>query len=226
MKKINIAYINNDQNIELTTKFIKFILTKSNKLIKITDEINDNKIKNIIKNKESINCIFVNQFLLPEKMQIIFKKFNLESFYQQIDFFVDDVYDDLALLSLEPYDKENSNKIKDILVNNCIIFDYHPPKNLIYFFAKIFFDILTKHKLINGNKRVAVLLLYKLCYNYGFFVENQLSKDSHEYWQINENKIIKFIEHYQETHSSEKVQEEIYQWLVDNLYIANNWKEY
>lgn len=224
MKKINIAYINNDQNIELSTEFIKFILTRSNKLIKITDEINDNKIRNVIKNKDAINCIFANQFLFPEKMQIIFKKFNLESFYQQVDVFVNDTYDDLALLSDEPYDQENSWKIKDILINNYIIFDHDTQLNLINFFGKIFFDILTKNKLINGNKRVATMLLYKLCYNYGFFLENLLAKDTSEYWQFNENKIISFAKYYEQTHEFNEVQNEIYDWLINSLYIANNFR--
>ena len=224
MKKIYIGYIKNGSDIELATKFIRFVLSKPNKLIRVTDEVTDEKIKNVINNNEPVNCIFSNQSSNHEQIQLIFRKFNLESFYQQVDVFVNDAYDDLALLSDEPYDQENSWKIKDILINNCIIFDHNTPLDLIHFFGKIFFDILTKHKLINGNKRVATMLLCKLCYNYGFFVENSLAKDTSEYWQFNENKIISFAKHYEQTHEFNEVQNEIYDWLINSLYIANNFR--
>ena len=218
MKEVNIAYIRNDENIQLTINFVKLVLSKPNSYLKISREINGEKIKNIINNGQVVNCIFSSHFLPSENIKIIFKEFDIGSFYESIDFFVADTYDDLKRLSTEPYDKENSWKIKDILIKNCYIFENNRPKDLIWFFAKIFFDILTEHKLINGNKRVATMMLYKLCYNYGFFVNNSIGKS----WRNNEDKIVGFIEHYQNTHLAENVQNEIYKWVIDNLCIANN----
>ncbi|MBQ3621525.1 hypothetical protein II941_01765 [bacterium] len=225
MKKIRVAYIKNNNNLQVATNFIKLILTRTNSFLKINGEINDEKVKNVINNNESVNCIFYSHFLPPQNAEIVFKKFDIESFYKQIDFFIEDVYDDLDLLSSEPYDKENNAEIKSILRNNCLVFEMNPPKDLISFFVKIFFDILTGHRLKNGNKRVATLLLHKLCYHYGFFLISSLAKNSYDGWKNNETKIIEFIEEYQKTHSTEKIQTKIYKWLMDNLYIANNFEE-
>ena len=131
MKEIKIAYIRNDKNIELTINFVKFVLSKPNSYLKISSEINDETVKNIINNNQVVNCIFSSHFLPSENIKIIFKEFDIVSFYESIDFFIADTYDDLKLLSTEPYDKENSWKIKDILIKNCYIFESNRPKNLI-----------------------------------------------------------------------------------------------
>ena len=181
MKKIYIAYIKDNQNIGLAINFIKFILSKPNNLIKITDEINNKEIENVINRNESVNCIFSSHFYPPQNIQIAFREFDIESFYEQINIFVSATYNNLDSLSSEPFDKENSEQIVGILRNNCFLFEMNPPKDLISFFVKIFFDILTQHRLKNGNKRVATMLLYKLCYTYGFFVQNSSKKDSYKY---------------------------------------------
>lgn len=224
MKKIYIAYIKDNQNIELAINFIKLILSKRNSLISITDEINNEKIENVINKNESVNCIFYSHFCPPQNIQIAFREFDIASFYEQINMFVSATYDNLDSLSTEPFDKENSEQIVGILKNNCLIFEMTPPKDLISFFVKIFFDILTQHRLKNGNKRVATMLLYKLCYTYGFFVKNSSKKDSYKYWHSNEDQIIKFIVDYENNETMEEVQNKIYEWLIDNLYIANNFK--
>ena len=58
-----------------------------------------------------------------------------------------------------------------------------------------------------------------------FFLISSLAKNSYDGWKNNETKIIEFIEEYQKTHSTEKIQTKIYKWLMDNLYIANNFEE-
>ena len=211
MKKIYIAYIKDNQNIELATNFIKLFLSKPNSLIRIADNINNKKIENIINKDENVNCIFYSHSYPPQNIQIAFREFDIVSFYEQINTFVSATYNDLDSSSPEPFDKENSEQIVGILRNNCFLYDKNKPKNLILFFAKIFFDILTQHRLKNGNKRVATMLLYKLCYTYGLFVKNLSKKDSYEYWQSNENQIIKFIVDYENHETMEEVQNKIYE---------------
>ena len=67
MKKIRVAYIKNDNNLEVATNFIKLILTRTNSFLKISNEINEEKIKNVINNNESVNCIFYSHFFTPTK---------------------------------------------------------------------------------------------------------------------------------------------------------------
>lgn len=224
MKKINIFYIKNE-DIKLTISFIKFILKKSNTLIKIRDEKDNINIENIINRTETIKCVFNSKFYDKEELEIIFQVFDINSFYENIDFFVDETYDHVKALSKEPYDQYNEDQIKGILKTNCIWFKYSKPRDIVYFFTKIFFDILTEHKLKNGNKRVATVLLYTLCYYHGFFIKNSLGPDSYKCWENNEAKIIYFAELYHKNHNQEKVKEEIYEWLKDYLYIALNFVE-
>lgn len=221
MKKINIAYIKN-KNIKLSIDFIYFVLNRANSLIKITDKINYEKINQIINNQDTVNGIFCSYFSGNQKLKILFKEFDIQSFFDNIDFFVDITYEDLESLSLEPYDKYNNDKIKGLLKNHCFIFEMNKPNDLIEFFVKIFFDILTQHRLVNGNKRVATMLLYKLFYYYGFFIKNSLGKNSYEYWKSNERIIIGFVEEFQKTRDSNNIQRKIYEWVKENLYIANN----
>ena len=65
MKKINIFYIKNE-DIKLTISFIKFILKKSNTLIKIRDEIDNINIENIINRTETIKCVFKANFIIKK----------------------------------------------------------------------------------------------------------------------------------------------------------------
>lgn len=58
-----------------------------------------------------------------------------------------------------------------------------------------------------------------------FFIISPLAENSYDGWKNNETKIIEFIEDYQKIHSIEKVQTKIYKWLMDNLYIANNFEQ-
>ena len=217
MRKINIIYIKN-KNIQLSISFIEFILKKSNSLIKIID---NRKAEDIINGAKPINCIFYTKDSNKEEyIEIIFKVFDIVSFHRSIDSFVNAAYDHVGILSEEPYDKHNMDQIKGILKTDCILFDYEEPRDIICFFVKIFFDILTEHRLSNGNKRVATSLLYKLCYYHGFFINN-----SYENWQNNEEKIIYFVKTYENSRDQEKVKKEIYDWLKENLYIAPNFTE-
>ncbi|MBO7043201.1 hypothetical protein J6W34_01395 [bacterium] len=119
MKKINIFYIKNE-DIKLTISFIKFILKKSNTLIKIRDEKDNINIENIINRTETIKCVFNSKFYDKEELEIIFQVFDINSFYENIDFFVDETYDHVKALSKEPYDQYNEDQIKGILKTNCI----------------------------------------------------------------------------------------------------------
>ena len=127
----------------------------------------------------------------------------------------------MGILSEEPYDKHNIDQIKGILKTNCISFDHEEPKDIICFFVKIFFDILTEHRLSNGNKRVATSLLYKLCYYHGFFIKNSLGKNSYENWQNNEEKIIYFVRKYENSRDQEKVKKRNI-WLTKRQFVYSS----
>lgn len=178
-------------------------------------------MKRIIDNNEIGKAILNNNLSNKEELEILFKEFDID-FFENIDFFIDATYSNLETLSPEPYDKYNSFKIKGLLKNICFIFDLEKPKDLIDFVAKIFLDILTQHKLINGNKRVVTMLLYKLCYYYGLFIKNSLEKEIELHWKTNEKAIVHFVEEFKKTHDAKKIQNEIYNWIKQNLYILNN----
>lgn len=77
----------------------------------------------------------------------------------------------------EGLDNQNRDQIVALLVRKINNFDYLNKKHIIDFCNDIFLDILTEHKLINGNKRMAYAILRVLLSWSGFYLKyTQISR--------------------------------------------------
>lgn len=152
-----------------------------------------------------------------------FVNFSLDEFYNNSKQIVTHCYELLALQSYD-YDKNKTNEIVAILHSNCIKASY---KNsilkddkmveskafqiaLLSFFAKIFLEIATKHKLYNGNKRMATAFL-------GYVVFKYSKCEQLPFNVSDEPAILGFIADYTNTHNEVIVVQNIVQWLIEKL---------
>lgn len=119
---------------------------------------------------KSCTCNF-NFASKPCLVKVNFAKltFNIERIKLICDKLVDKAYLSINEMSTEIVDKQNGDQIVALLVRKMNNFDYLEKKHIIDFFNDIFLDILTEHKLINGNKRMAFAILEILLANSGFY---------------------------------------------------------
>lgn len=184
------------------------------------------KYTNVIANTTEQDYMFLltskngENFNIDYKMPVSFETkdtriqvryFDIQQFKNEIPFLVDLIYKALNECDIGRANHEvNKDKIINIFENVVLWYDYNKETiNLLQFFIKIFFDIFSKHKLTNGNKRVACMTLYLL-----LRLNSLVSPIFLQNWNRFEETLLKIIEDYQDTHNEELTLKEIYEWLI------------
>lgn len=171
-------------------------------------------------------------FPLEEGVQLTFVKIDLKVIHKYIEKLVDISFNDAKYMSTDPLDcTENSKKNIMSLINSILyLFDNEEPRDIIYLISYIFKSILVGHNLINGNKRLASMILFNFLYIFaGVSFRTLTSEIKVLFWYVNEKKFIKFVEEYHNIAKSDnfheedkKLVEEIYKWIYNNIQIALN----
>lgn len=177
---------------------------------------------------KSCTCNF-NFVSKPCLVKVNFAKltFNIERIKLICDKLVDKAYLSINEMSTEIVDKQNGDQIVALLVRKMNNFDYLEKKHIIDFFNDIFLDILTEHKLINGNKRMAFAILEILLANSGFYFKytkilkkENLKKNS----EANIKKIKDMLEEYEKDESLtsrlETLRLKTKKFIEDNIIIS------
>lgn len=114
------------------------------------------------------------------------------------------------------YDNTRQDKIVDLLKNIIYSYDYKENAKAEEFLASVLFEILTKHKLANGNKRIAIITMFLLMSGFGYtFKETN--------WKIIANDIVNFTASYQGNKANKNdVESMICKWLNENLVKVEN----
>lgn len=163
------------------------------------------------------------------KVNFVELTFNIESI-EQIELTCNNLVNDAYSLidkTHEDVDKQNRGQIVALLVRKINNFDYLDKKYIIDFFNDIFLDILTEHKLINGNKRMAYAVLRVLLSRSGFYLKytqirgrENLKKNS----EANIKKIKDMLEKYEEDESLtsrlETLRLKTKKFIEDNIIIS------
>lgn len=229
MRSIYIGFFKNSNN-DYNKEYVKHILQQGNSLLEISscEYKNNNLYEDILKDKK-INAIFRSKFKnTSENVKIVFQEFDLCSFYEIVESIVNVSFNNVKELSYEPFDcSENAKKeIVGLIENVLMKYQYQEPINLIYIIADVFKNILINHKLKNGNKRIASMLLINILQLQGLFLKASLDSKIKEFWRISEEKFIEFIENYHiisTSHNFIELDKEllnsIYKWIYDNVHI-------
>lgn len=161
--------------------------------------------------QDDASCICKFQFASKTclvKVKFVELTFNIESIELTCNDLVNDAYS-LIDETHEDVDNQNRDQIIALLVRKMNNFDYLNKKHIIDFFNDIFLDILTEHKLINGNKRMAYAVLRVLLSWSGFYLKytqiserENLKKNS----EANIKKIKDILEEYAKDQSSSRVE--------------------
>lgn len=132
--------------------------------------------------QEDTSCICQFKFASKPclvKVNFVELTFNIESI-ESIEVTCNDLVNDAYSLIDETHeglDNQNRDQIVALLVRKINNFDYLNKKHIIDFCNDIFLDILTEHKLINGNKRMAYAILRVLLSWSGFYLKyTQISR--------------------------------------------------
>lgn len=232
MKQICISLFVNTNN-DYNKEYIRHILKQGNSLITIPpSEYEEHKLDEIIKTSKSIVAYFHSKFNTTIKeIDIKFCEFDIDLFCESIKTIVDITFENVKELSKEPFDNSDSAKIEitSLIENVLMKYKYNEPINLIYLISDIFKSALTSHKLRNGNKRMSSMLLANILYYQGIFLKGSVKYKCKDFWKINEDKFIKFIDEYDNICTSNNFYEKdldlllkIYQWIYDSVYISLN----
>lgn len=160
------------------------------------------------------------------KVKFVKLTFNIESIKATCDKLVKDAYS-LIDATHEGLDKQNRDQIVALLVGKMNKFYYLDKKHIIDFFNDIFVDILTEHKLINGNKRMAYAVLQVLLSRSGFYLKytqidkkDNLKKNS----ETNIKKIKDMLAEYEKDQSLdsklERLRLKTKKFIEDNIIIS------
>lgn len=179
----------------------------NNNIHQLVDKYLKGKFKNslieIISNsycQECTSCIcsfnFASKTCLV-KVNFVELTFNVESIEATCNDLVNDAYSLIDETS-EGLDRQNRDQIVALLVGKMNKFYYSDKKHIIDFCNDIFLDILTEHKLINGNKRMANAVLQALLSRFGFYLKyTQISKENlKKNSEANINKIEEMFKEY------------------------------
>lgn len=122
----------------------------------------------------SYKKILVKIFL--EKLNITSEEVEIEEIREFSIFLVKQAYDFIKhsfnkteQYSNECMDEEKGYEIISLIERKITFFNYLEEKSFISFINDIFVDILTKHKLRNGNKRMAFAIMLLLLDSCGFY---------------------------------------------------------
>ena len=161
------------------------------------------------------------------KVKFVKLTFNIESI-EQIELTCNNLVNDAYSLideTHEDVDNQNRDQIVALLVRKINNFDYLDKKYIIDFFNDIFVDILTEHKLINGNKRMAYAVLRVLLSRSGFYLKYthiskaNLKKNS----EANIKKIKDMLAEYAKDESSSRLETlrlKTKKFIEDNIIIS------
>lgn len=232
MKQICISLFINTNN-DYNKAYIRHILKQGNSLITIPpSEYEDHKLDEIIKTSKPIVAYFYSKvYHTTKKIDIKFCEFDINLFCESIKTIVDITFENVKELSSEPFDNSDSVKIEvtSLIENVLMKYKYNEPINLIYLISDIFKSTLTSHKLRNGNKRMSSMLLANILYYQGIFLKGSIKYKHKEFWKMNEDKFIEFINEYDRICVSDNFDEKdldlllkIYQWIYDSVYISLN----
>ena len=190
-----------------------------------------NSIIEIISNsycQEDTSCIcnfnFESKTCLV-KVNFVELTFNIESIEATCNDLVNDAYF-LIDETHEGLDKQNRDQITALLVRKMNYFDYLDKKHIIDFCNDIFLDILTEHKLINGNKRMAYAVLQALLSRFGFYLKyTQISKKGNlkKNSEANIKKIKDMLKEYEKDQSSSRLETlklKTKKFIEDNIIIS------
>lgn len=168
-----------------------------------------------------------------EIIQLCFIKINIEIIYNFYEKIVDLSFEDAKyIVPNNPLDCKNDSKKNIISLINSILFllDNNEPKDIIYLISYIFKSVLVGHNLVNGNKRLASMILFNFLYIFaGLSIKTITTQSKIQFWETNVEKFIKFINKYHQISKcdnfhieDEKLLEKIYEWIYDNIQIILN----
>lgn len=143
----------------------------------------------------------------------------IDEFYNKSNEIVSDAYFLMTCQDWD-YDKNKQKEITAILQLICFKYENELTKDqfstfsdfLLEFFIRIFLQVATKHKLYNGNKRMATCLLFYCLKEYEedvMFDYKDLLKDIKEL----ENKILEVINDYSNTKEEDRIVQNIKNWI-------------
>lgn len=234
MRKIYISLLKSD-NKKYNKEYIAHILSRANSLITISPSEYDseNKLHEIIEKGKPIRASFYSKiYCTNENIEICFCEFDLESFLNNLDCFVDIVFEDAKKIINDPsFDdsKAAKSKISDFIVNISTKYLYKKPKNIVFLISDIFKGIITSHILNNCNKRFCAVLIENLLYQNGIFLKGHIKYKYKNFWEKNKNEFIKFITKYEEFSTldnfninNDNLLMEIYNWIYKSIYISLN----
>lgn len=126
----------------------------------------------------------------------------------------------------ESIDKDKEDEIIGLLQRKMMFMQYLPKQNLVYFLNDIFVDIITEHKLRNGNKRMgfAVLLTFLNYSGFYFKYTNIGNKPSlSKYNELNIEKIKQMLSEYETSNDPdrlEKLKEKTQKFIEENIIVS------
>lgn len=170
----------------------------------------------------STNCI----------VKLLFVKIDLETIYKYSEKLVDISFEDAKYISNDPLDckVESKKNVVSLIQSMLYIYDNEEPKDIVYLISNIFKSILVGHYLVNGNKRLASMILFNFLYIFcGLFLKLSTMHSKKLFWEVNEIKFIEFVEEYHKISNKKnfheedkKLLEKIYMWVYENIQIALN----
>lgn len=257
MKQLNVAVLENT-NHKQKTKYIKHVLSRGNSFFGINQSDITKPILNSISigiisgilvsygydyyfplynftielgNLGSKNCPIPKSIPKSEYIKINFVKISLDDIDNISKKIVSNSFEDAKTIIKDPLDCSDKAKEEIVCLINriCLKYRYDPPRDIIYLISNIFKNILVEHYLINGNKRLASMILFNLLYISGLFLSLPTKTSREFFWKMNENKFIEFVEDYHKIATDEdfhlkdlRLLEKIYNWIYDNIQIVLN----
>lgn len=237
MKTIKIFYLLNDnltknENAKLLAKSLKqFVKTFSNSLLEYDEIIDDNKIRYKFYSHYNTKIVGVEAIFYP---LIIHKE--IEWIKEIVSLAINKAYDFIIYNQndQQPIDLDNTNKISEVILGtfnkySSIHFsEFLTPEfiktknmfNIIDLVNEIFVNLLLDHILINGNKRLALTILSRILYVFGFYLKYSNYQDENFFIFMDE--IEEIIKIHQEKQDIEKTKEKSKKFIMDNIFIALN----
>ena len=120
--------------------------------------------------------------------------------------------------SMPNLNNENLSRITSWIIN-VLYKTVSIKEDIFYFLSNCFININVFHILLNSNKRLAIAILIKLLYNFGYYFKftNDIWKEAREW----ENKSIDIIKQYSNNNNNvEQIIMNVRKWIMDNILIA------
>lgn len=217
-----------------------FLLCENNieKLVK-KYLINDHKNNSIVfkqYNNENFSCLCEFKFEWNSfVVEVFFKKLNLDKvdIEKFSNYLVDNAYDfiDISFSKIIEYsnecmDKMRRNEIVSLIQRKLSFFEYLEHKSIFHFINDIFVDILTEHKLCNGNKIMAFAIMLRLLESCGFYFKYSKPSDSKvliSKYKENINYIKQLLSDYGNDNSASRLdalKSQTYKFIEENVIVS------